>query len=141
PVPGGRVNVGIVLDSAAWRRRLRDEGPDAVTRKVMTAIPSAADDPVTWQSPLLCDRPEGAAPVGARVARRAGRDWLLVGDAAGFLDPFTGEGLGRALRSAALAVEAIDRHLDGDGGALAHYDRSLARRTRAKDAVSLLVQG
>ena len=58
-----------------------------------------------------------------------------------FLDPFTGEGLGRALRSAALAVEAIDRHLDGDRGALAHYDRSLARRTRAKDAVSLLVQG
>ena len=85
-----------------------------------------------------------AAPVGARVSRRAGADWLLVGDAAGFLDPFTGEGLHRALRSAELASEAVDRHLAGGAagaGALAAYDRALGRRTRAKDLVSLLVQG
>jgi flavin-dependent dehydrogenase len=75
------------------------------------------------------------------VARRAGANWLLVGDAAGFLDPFTGEGLHRALRSAEIAVEAIGRHLDGVPGALAAYDRSVTRRTRAKDAVSLVVQG
>jgi flavin-dependent dehydrogenase len=63
-----------------------------------------------------------------------------VGDAAGFLDPFTGEGLHRALRSAALAATAIERALDGDEDALPAYDRSLARRTRTKDFVSLLVQ-
>ena len=71
-------------------------------------------------------------PVGSRVVPRAGRGWLLVGDAAGFLDPFTGEGLHRALRSAELAAAAIDRHLAGDAGALAAYDRALARRTRAE---------
>ena len=140
PVPGGRVNVGIVLASGSWRHRLRTEGADATVRAVMAAIPPAADDPVTWSDPEPCDAIEGASPVGARVARRAGADWLLVGDAAGFLDPFTGEGLHRALVSAELAVAAIDRHLAGVPGALAGYDRSLARRTRAKDAVSLLVQ-
>jgi menaquinone-9 beta-reductase len=140
PVPGGRVNVGIVLAGRRWKERLRAEGAAAVARRVMAAIPAADDDPVPWTAPRICDAIEGAAPVGARVARRAGADWLLVGDAAGFLDPFTGEGLHRALRSAELAVDAVDRHLAGDGSALDAYDRSLVRRTRSKDAVSLLVQ-
>ncbi len=140
PVPGGRVNVGIVLAGGRWRRRLRVDGATTVARAVMTAIPAVADDPVPWLDPRICDAIEGASPVGARVARRAGPDWLLVGDAAGFLDPFTGEGLHRALVSAELAVAAIDRHLGGASDALAGYDRSLARRTRAKDGVSLLVQ-
>ena len=140
PVPGDRVNVGIVLAGRRCKERLRVDGAAAVARRVMAAIPAADDDPVPWTSPRICDAIEGAAPVGARVARRAGPDWLLVGDAAGFLDPFTGEGLHRALRSAALAVKAVDRHLEGDRFALEAYDRSLVRRTRSKDAVSLLVQ-
>ena len=140
PVPGGRVNVGIVLASDRWRRRLRAEGAEAVARSVMAAVPPADDDPVRWTEPEICDAIEGAAPVGARVARRAGPGWLLVGDAAGFLDPFTGEGLQRALRSAEHAVAAAERHLGGDTTALPGYDRSAARRTRTKDAVSLLVQ-
>jgi flavin-dependent dehydrogenase len=140
PVAGGRVNVGIVLAGGSWRARLRTDGAAAVATAVMAGIPAADDDPVQWSRARACDTIEGAAPVGARVARRTGPDWVLVGDAAGFLDPFTGEGLHRALRSSALAVEAIDRHLGGDRRALADYDRSLARRTRSKDAVSLLVQ-
>jgi len=140
PVPGGRVNVGIVLASRTWRTRLRTEGAAAVARAVMAAVPPAADDPVDWSNPSVCDSVEGAMPVGSRVACRSGPGWLLVGDAAGFLDPFTGEGLHRALRSASLAVDAIDRHLGGDPDALPGFDRSLSRRTRSKDAVSLLVQ-
>lgn len=140
PVPGGRVNVGIVLATRSWRERLRADGAEAVTRAVLTAIPAADDDPVPWSAARLTDSIEGAAPVGTRVTRRAGRDWLLVGDAAGFLDPFTGEGLHRALRSAALAAGAIGRALDGDPDALSAYERSLSRRTRTKDVVSLLVQ-
>ncbi len=74
------------------------------------------------------------------MANRHGPGWLLVGDAAGFLDPFTGEGLHRALVSARLAAAAVDRHLDGDPDALAAYDRAMRARFRAKDAVSLIVQ-
>ncbi|HEY3162913.1 MAG TPA: NAD(P)/FAD-dependent oxidoreductase [Candidatus Limnocylindrales bacterium] len=140
PVPGGRVNVGIVVAGGRWRARLRESGAAAVVGAVLAAIPPAPDDPVPWPVAERCDPIEGVAPVGTRIARRAGPGWLLVGDAAGFLDPFTGEGLNRALRSAALAVEAVDRHLAGVAGALAAYDRALARRTRAKDAVSLVVQ-
>ncbi|GAC1666707.1 MAG: NAD(P)/FAD-dependent oxidoreductase [Candidatus Limnocylindrales bacterium] len=141
PVPGGRVNVGIVLAGAAWRKRLRASGGEALARAVLATVPTADDDPVPWAAPGICDAIEGAAPVGARVARRAGPDWLLVGDAAGFLDPFTGEGLHRALRSAELAVEAVDRHLGGDRAALGTYDRAIVSLTRSKDLVSLAVQG
>jgi flavin-dependent dehydrogenase len=141
PVPGGRVNVGIVLISIAWREHLRARGRDAVAHEVLAAVPPADDDPVDWRAPEITDRVEGVAPVGARVTRRAGDRWLLVGDAAGFLDPFTGEGLHRALVSARLAAAAIERRLEGDHDALEAYARVFARRTRAKDLVSRVVTG
>jgi flavin-dependent dehydrogenase len=74
------------------------------------------------------------------VAQRAGPDWLVVGDAAGFLDPFTGEGLHRALVSARLAADAVDAHLRGEPGGLAAYDRAMRERFATKDRLSLLVQ-
>jgi flavin-dependent dehydrogenase len=140
PVPAGRVNVGIVLD-ASWAGRLRTFGAERVARSVMAAIPPAADDPVDWSAPRRCDSIEGAAPLGHRARRRHGPGWLLVGDAAGFLDPFTGEGLHRALVSARLAAAAVDRHLDGDDDALAGYNRAMTARFRSKDVLSLVVQG
>lgn len=147
PVPGGRVNVGIVL-GGRWRARLHQDGAAAVVAEVLRAIPPATedDDPVDWTTVAgapgaICDEIEGAAPVGHRVARRSGPNWLLAGDAAGFLDPFTGEGLHRALVSAELAASAIQRHLAGEADALAAYDRTMRARFGSKDVVSLLVQG
>jgi menaquinone-9 beta-reductase len=139
PVPGGRVNVGIVVD-ASWAAGLRVDGPDRTVERILAAIPPADDDPTPWAAVERCDSIEGAVPLGHRVASRHGSGWLLVGDAAGFLDPFTGEGLHRSLVSAALAAEAVARYLDGDGDALAGYDRAMARRFRTKDVVSLIVQ-
>lgn len=44
----------------------------------------------------------GVGPLARRVEQYAGAGYALVGDAAGFFDPFTGEGIFRALRSAEL---------------------------------------
>jgi flavin-dependent dehydrogenase len=44
----------------------------------------------------------GVGPLARRVRDYAGAGYALVGDAAGFFDPFTGEGIFRALRSAEL---------------------------------------
>jgi len=140
PVPGGRLNVGIVLAGAAWQQSLTADGAAAVVTRVLSAIPKAADDPVDWAAAERSDPIEGAAPLGHRVASRAGDGWILVGDAAGFLDPLTGEGLHRALVSAELAADAIDGHLRGEAGALRSYDRSMTARFRSKDVVTLLIQ-
>jgi flavin-dependent dehydrogenase len=139
PVPRGRVNVGVVLAGTRWRRLLAAEGAKRVATDVLARIPSADDDPGRWLSAVWCDEIVGAAPLGHRVTRRAGDGWLLVGDAAGFLDPFTGEGIHRALVSAELAASAIEDHLSADHP-LAVYERTMRERFSTKDAATLLVQ-
>ncbi len=142
PVPGGRVNIGIVL-GRAWRERLAREGASTVADSVVAAVPPAHDDPGAWAGAARCDQLAGAAPLGGRVTHRAGAGWFLVGDAVGFLDPFTGEGLHRALVSAELAAAAIRVALDRPERArraAGAYDRAMRRRFAAKDAVSWLVQ-
>lgn len=51
------------------------------------------------------------APLGYRVRRIADDGLLLVGDAAGYLDPATGQGVEFALRTARLAAASIERAL------------------------------
>ena len=139
PVAGGRVNIGIVL-GRSWRPALARDGARAVAAAIVAAIPATDDDPADWRHGEPTDAVAGAWPLGHRVTRRSGPGWLLVGDAAGFLDPFTGEGLHRALVSAELAAAAIVAHQRGRIGAFAAYDRAMQRRFLAKDAVSWLVQ-
>ena len=50
-------------------------------------------------------------PFAARATRVIADGALLVGDAAEFFDPFTGEGISRALYDAGLAAEAVDQAL------------------------------
>lgn len=139
PVPGGRVNVGIVL-GRSWRPALIRHGARGVADSVVTGIPPIQGDPASWRHGRPTDDVAGAWPLGHRVTRRAGRGWLLVGDAAGFLDPFTGEGLHRALVSAELAAAAISARGHGRAGAFGAYERAMERRFLSKDTVSWLVQ-
>jgi flavin-dependent dehydrogenase len=133
PVPGGRVNVGIVL-GPSWAASLAADGAAAVSDAVLDALQPDADDALPWRGGPPCEAVAGASPLGVRTVRRAGPGWFLVGDAAGFLDPFTGEGLHRAFVSAELAAAAIIR------GTPDHFERAMHRRFTAKDAVSWLVQ-
>jgi flavin-dependent dehydrogenase len=50
----------------------------------------------------MCDPVIGLGPLSRAVRRPVGPGYALVGDAAGFFDPFTGEGIYRALRGAEL---------------------------------------
>ena len=76
----------------------------------------------------------GLAPETLDARRAAGEDWALLGDAAGFADPVTGEGIYYALRSAELFVEA---YLAGDVGAYegkwrADFGRELRRASKMR---------
>ncbi len=66
----------------------------------------------------------GAGPFEQRVRRRVVGDVLLIGDAAGYLDPLTGEGVALGLATARSAVDAIVR------GDPASYDRDYVALTR-----------
>ncbi|WP_253858100.1 lycopene cyclase family protein [Prauserella alba] len=52
---------------------------------------------------------------------------LLVGDAAGLVNPFTGDGLGHAIRSGVLAGRAIAAHFAENDAAERAYTRELTR--------------
>jgi menaquinone-9 beta-reductase len=139
PVPGGRVNVGIVL-GRSWFARLRRLGAGAVARGLLERLPAEEDRILATAEPL--DRVAGVTPIGHAVSHRAGQSWLLVGDASGFLDPFTGEGLHRAIASAELAAGVIDDVLGAVPGATPMaYDRAMSARFGQKDVVSRLVLG
>jgi flavin-dependent dehydrogenase len=81
---------------------------------------------------------------GVRAVSAAGA--LLVGDAAGFLDPFTGQGIFLALTGAERAAEAVLEALRvpaGERAAFAAYERwrrgDVAWRRRLCATVALLV--
>lgn len=92
-----------------------------------------------------------AAPVCALgpLAQRAERAWfpggVLVGDAAGFYDPFTGEGVCAAIEGARMAASAITRALaNRDWDELSEYERlrrkALAGRFRLQRALQAVIQ-
>jgi geranylgeranyl reductase family protein len=127
PTPDGELNVGMALP-------IDGVGPAAARfEQAIAALPRVAARLAGARrvSPI-----RGAAPIGHRVRRAAGPGWLLVGDAAGFVDPFTGEGIYRALRSSRAAADAI---LAG-GDVAAAYLAARRRAFAAKSALSWLVQ-
>jgi len=137
PVEGGRVNVNAVVGRSALRR---DPDPEAAYRRALAADPRL--DPWTRFAP---DEAVSATDVTAVTTRTAVRDGaLLVGDAALFLDPFTGQGVYLALRSGELAARvAVDALARGraDRHALAPYDDLRRAEFSAKRKVSAAIQG
>lgn len=83
-----------------------------------------------------------AGPFAARARRVAGQGALLVGDAAGFLDPITGEGMGSALEQARAAAAVIDRALDSPGVPdLRAYARERGRIVRTTNLLTCVALG
>ncbi|MFE2584216.1 NAD(P)/FAD-dependent oxidoreductase [Streptomyces sp. NPDC059378] len=66
----------------------------------------------------------GAGPLRQRVRRRVAGRVLLVGDAAGYLDPLTGEGISLALATAGAAVRCLAAERPDD------YERAWILLTR-----------
>jgi geranylgeranyl diphosphate/geranylgeranyl-bacteriochlorophyllide a reductase len=62
-----------------------------------------------------------------RDNRVAGEGWMAVGDAAGLVDPITGEGLYYAIRSADLAARALLSEVTGLAEKVGQYRRLLQR--------------
>ncbi|HET6315089.1 MAG TPA: NAD(P)/FAD-dependent oxidoreductase [Chloroflexota bacterium] len=82
----------------------------------------------------------GIGPLARRVRACAGAGWLLVGDAAGFFDPFTGEGIFRALRGAELAAAYSHGVLSTDCERPVEYARQRQRAFAAKERLTAIIQ-
>ncbi|HEX3134955.1 MAG TPA: NAD(P)/FAD-dependent oxidoreductase, partial [Planctomycetota bacterium] len=95
PLGGGEVNLNLLL-SEPGRRLLQQRSPSVLMRAALRATPSLRPRTTHAQlGPLLTT---GSLPQKSRSVVDDGL--ALVGDAAGFCDPFTGEGMCFALQGA-----------------------------------------
>lgn len=90
---------------------------------------------------------QALGPLASRVSRPRQGGVLLVGDAAGFYDPFTGEGIFTALRGAELAVDVAAAALgrgDLSAAALAGYAQrrreAFGGKARVTRAIQLVIR-
>lgn len=138
PLPAGQLNVAMVVRV------------DAVKRYAGTATDffeqTLLDHRLLHEDLLHSRRTSrvyGIGPIGSRARRASLAGCMLVGDAAGFFDPFTGEGVYRALRGAQLLAAVAGpalRAADVSAKRLQAYDRLRVQEFRQKAQVASLVQ-
>lgn len=94
PMADGRANVGVGMLSAAVKKR---------SVRLKEVLQACIDHPrfrdrFAKATPLETVKGWGL-PLGSQPRPMAGDGWMLVGDAASLIDPFTGEGIGNAMLS------------------------------------------
>jgi len=85
-------------------------------------------------------RPGVTFPANARVRAAATHDAALVGDASGYIDPLTGEGIFAALWTAETLARRVAEGWQDLPAALAGYASARARNQRAKSLLCELFQ-
>ncbi|MGK4006303.1 NAD(P)/FAD-dependent oxidoreductase [Sorangium sp. So ce1036] len=121
--PAGPRRVGVAF---LWDRdRL---GGGASAGRLVRCFPALAEQVAGAQADST---PRGSGPLERASARLHDDRFALVGDAAGYIDAITGEGLSLSLVGAAALSTALDAALRGGGAApLAAYERVFRRAYR-----------
>lgn len=140
PLPNGRANVGLGLRSDMVSKRRVDL--KKLLNELITVHPRLRDRfaHAKVEGPI-----QGMGlPLASKRWPISGEGYLLIGDAAHLIDPFTGEGISHAMISgvhaAEVAAEAL--RMDGPIGAeyLAMYDERVWKRLGKELAISTRLQ-
>jgi len=136
PVGAQRLGVAFLFDPESWS----SPGDEPLFDRLLACFPLLAErlTEATVETPV-----RGAGPLAQPVAGVVARRLVLLGDAAGYLDAITGEGLSLALASAAELARITPRalQLGADRAALAPYARAHARIYRRYELVTRAVLG
>jgi menaquinone-9 beta-reductase len=121
PLGDGRVNVGVGLLTVTGRWKGLN------TSNLMDSFVASA--PRSWGlSPeTSCGPPTGGKlPMGLAIRPSAGPNTLVIGDAAGSINPFNGEGIAYGYETGRLAASCLSEALSGNGTSLAEdYEERL----------------
>jgi flavin-dependent dehydrogenase len=131
PVAADQVGVAMLWSPDAWEAR---HGEAADFDRLLAAVPRLAER-LRGAEPASADR--GAGPLHQRVRAVTAPGLALVGDAGGYLDAITGEGLSLAFHQAEALAAAVRT---GDLAAYARAHRRLARLPDALTALLLAVE-
>ena len=125
PAGNGKANIGLGLsknNAKNQKRTLRQIMDELIKNEYFSdrfINARALEKPVGWNLPL-----------GSIHRKNHGNGFMLLGDAAGLVDPFTGEGIGNAMVSAKYAIQVAARcNKDGDysESRLSNYDKLMIR--------------
>jgi flavin-dependent dehydrogenase len=123
PVARGRWNVTVVAGAPVADGALSRDPLDFVGTLLRRRVPEGRWEPD--------DALHASGPFDWPVRRAWAPGVVLVGDAAGYFDPFTGQGVYRAVRTAELAAAAVDRALRSRAwDPLRTYDRRWSAEAR-----------
>ena len=120
PAGEGRANIGIGLSKSDMKKEKR------TLRQIMDEVTQTEYFKERFSDAKQLERPIGwNLPLGSIHRKNHGNGFMLLGDAAGLIDPFTGEGIGNAMVSGQYAMEvALKCKKTGNftERALAEYD-------------------
>ena len=106
PVGDGEINVGIGLLST-----FRDF-KSVNTTHIMNEFAATAPEHWGISPETATSVPTGGRlPMGGSVGPKVGPTWIVVGDAAGSINPFNGEGIDYAYETGRMAAELLDETL------------------------------
>jgi len=139
PLPNNKANVGVgMLSSTVSKKKVNLK---EVFQRLLKEHPSLKSRFENAQ-PLETIKGYGL-PLGSKKRTLSGNRFLLLGDAASLIDPFSGEGIANAIRSGRVAadvlVDAINKN-DFSGKFLIQYDKELYRRVWMELKVSKQLQ-
>lgn len=109
PLGDGTVNLGCGALSTSKR-------PAAINTKKLLEF-YASQQQAAWKLGKPQDIASALLPMGGAVSNVAGKNWMLIGDAAACVNPLNGEGIDYGLETAELAIGLLGA---GSGGAGAH---------------------
>jgi geranylgeranyl reductase family protein len=139
PLEAGLTNIAVVIPEARVRQR-----PGTIEDLFNERLTATPDLDRRLAGTTRVGSVRGIGRLGHRVTQPVGDGYLLVGDAAAFLDPFTGDGIYEALRGAQLAAPVISRALASGNvseRALAPYRWERRRVFTMKRQLCWVVQG
>ena len=100
PAGEGRANIGIGLSKSDMKKEKR------TLRQIMDEVTQTEYFKERFSDAKQLERPVGwNLPLGSIHRKNHGNGFMLLGDAAGLVDPFTGEGIGNAMVSGQYAME------------------------------------
>ena len=139
PMPGNRFNVGLgMLKSQVVERKINLS--KALT-KIITSHPQISE---RFKDAKLIGKFEAhPLPLGLQDEVRSGNHFILLGDAASLVDPFSGEGIGNAMASGEVAADIVKACFEQnrfDADFISQYDRRIYRRIMKDFSYSKIIQ-
>lgn len=139
PLPDNRANVGIeMLSSTVSKKKVNLK---QVLHNLLKTHPDLAERFIDAK-PIETVKGYGL-PLGSKKRNLSGERFLLAGDAAALIDPFSGEGIGNALRSGRIAADHILKSFEQKNFSASFnksYDKEIYRRMWNEFNISRMLQ-